>query len=234
MTATISIIPARGGSKGLPGKNTRHLLGEPLIAHTVRHSLRSKHVDRTIVTTDSEEIGSVARECGAEVIERPEALSGDRASSESALLHALDHLEERERCVPDLVVFLQCTSPIRADNDIDNAVDRLLETEADSLLSVCAFHRFVWRDDSTGPVSYNYDYRNRPRRQERVPEYLENGSMYVFRPWVLREGGNRLGGRIELYQMADSSAVEIDTLADFMLCETILRQSLRDVNPSEH
>ena len=233
MAATISIIPARGGSKGLPRKNTRHLLGEPLIAHTVRHSLMSKHVDRTIVTTDSEEIGAVARDCGAEVIERPKALSGDGASSESALLHALDHLEGQERYVPDLVVFLQCTSPIRADGDIDHAVDRLLETEADSLLSVCAFHRFIWREGSAGPESFNYDYRNRQRRQERSPEYLENGSMYVFRPWVLREGGNRLGGRIELYQMADSSAVEIDTLADFLLCEAILRQSSRGVRPSE-
>ena len=225
MTLTISIIPARGGSKGLPGKNTRELLGEPLIAHTVRHSLMAKHIDRTIVTTDSVQIGAVARNCGAEVIDRPKALSGDGASSESALLHALDELERRECYVPDLVVFLQCTSPVRADDDIDLAVDRLLEREADSLLSVCTFHRFVWRDGPAGPVSFNYEYQNRPRRQERAPEYLENGSIYVFRPWVLRQSGNRLGGRIELYRMADSSAVEIDTLDDFMLCEAIMRRS---------
>ena len=222
MTEIISIIPARGGSKELPRKNVLPFLREPLIAHTIRQSLRSQRVNRTFVSTDDEEIASVSIRCGADVIKRPSEISGDAATSEQALHHALDELERRESYTPDLVVFLQCTSPIRGDNDIDDAIDSLMASGADSLLSVCQFHRFIWRIQQGRPTSFNYDYRNRQLRQYLSPEFMENGSIYIFKPWVLLQFDNRLGGKIQLYEMDYFSSFEIDTLDDFMLCEAIM------------
>ena len=161
------------------------------------------------------------------MIHRPGAISGDRATSEEALHHAINFLERRESYCPDLVVFLQCTSPIRSDGDIDAAIELVLETNADSLLSVCRFHRFIWRTDHGRPTSLNYDYRNRKLRQQRSDEFIENGSIYIFKPEVLRKYNNRLGGKIELYEMDDFSSIEIDTWEDFVLCEAILKYLLR-------
>ena len=223
LTKIVSVIPARGGSKGLPGKNIRPIMGEPLIGHTIRQSLNSKRVDRTFVSTDSAEIGQVAEQCGAEVIWRPAAISGDQASSEAALHHAIHDLKRRESYVPDLVVFLQCTSPVRSRHDIDAAIELMIDSNADSLLSVCEFHRFVWRTDEGRPVSFNYDYQSRELRQNRSPEFVENGSIYIFKPWVLERHDNRLGGRIQFYEMDYLSSIEIDTLADFIICEAIMR-----------
>ena len=223
MTQVIAVIPARGGSKGLPGKNIRPILGEPLIGHSIRQSLSSKHVDRTFVSTDSPDIAAVARQYRTEVIHRPRAISGDRATSEEALHHAISDLRRRESYVPDLVVFLQCTSPIRSDDDIDAAIEMMLETGADSLLSVCKFHRFIWRMDDGSPTSFNYDYRNRQLRQHHSPEFMENGSIYIFRPEILKMYDNRLGGKIQLYEMDYFSSIEIDTWEDFVLCEAILK-----------
>jgi len=219
----IAVIPARGGSKELPRKNLQPLAGKPLIAHTIEAALAAFSVDRVIVSTEDEEIARVASEHGAEVVRRPDELASDDASSESALLHVLDHLLEEEQIEPDLVVFLQATSPLRRDHDIDDAVATLRDNDSDSVLSVVASHRFLWRQGETGPEPLNYDYHARPRRQEREPEYVENGSIYVLKPWVLRQHENRLGGRIALYEMDRWSAVDIDDAADLALCESILR-----------
>ena len=217
----LATILARGGSKGIPRKNVRLLAGKPLIAHTIEHARQARSVDRVVVSTDDPEIAAVSEQYGAEVVWRPAEISGDTASSESALLHALDFLEQAEGYRPDLVVFLQCTSPIRRPKDIDQAVQTLLDEDADSLLSVVPFHLFVWRlvDGQGQPV--DYDHRRRPRRQDRQPEYMENGSIYVFKPWVLRQFNNRLGGKIALYVMDGWSSVDINTLRDFELCEWI-------------
>ena len=224
MVSCVSIIPARGGSKGLPRKNVRLLLGEPLIAHTIRQSLNSELVARTLVSTDDDEIASISVQYGAEVIERPAEISGDSASSEKALHHVLDELQQRESFTPDIVVFLQCTSPVRRRHDIDRAIETFTGSGSDSLLSVCRFHRFIWTAEEGGPVSQNYDYRNRQLRQNLSPEFMENGSIYVFKPWVLRELDNRLGGKIQFYEMDYFSSFEIDTLEDFILCEAILQR----------
>ena len=221
MRSILAIIPARGGSKGIPRKNLLVLAGKPLIVHTIEHALQARSVDRVVVSTDDPEIAAVSKQYGAEVIWRPAEISGDTASSESALLHALDFLERTEGYRPALVVFLQCTSPIRHPKDIDQAVQTLLDEDADSLLSVVPFHLFIWRlvDGQGQPV--DYDHRHRPRRQDRQPEYMENGSIYVFKPWVLRRFNNRLGGKIALYVMDGWSSVDINTLRDFELCEWI-------------
>lgn len=219
----LAIIPARGGSKGVAGKNIRPVAGKPLIAHTIEQAHQSALISRVIVSTDSPAIGAVANQYGAEVIWRPAEISHDTASSESALLHVLDYLAEQEQYNPTLVAFLQCTSPVRRPGDIDAAIQTLRNQQADSLLSVVPSHHWVWRINHNGQLdSYNFDYRQRPRRQDRPTEYDENGSIYLFKPYILRQLNNRLGGKIAFYQMSEWSLVDIDTLHDFELCEWAL------------
>ncbi len=216
------IIPARGGSKGLPGKNIRPLNGTPLITHSIQHALRSRYDKKVVVSTDDAQIASVSKAAGAEVVERPADISGDTASSESALIHALTSIEQ-QGFAPDLIVFLQCTSPIREDNDIDNAIELLLQEGSDSLLSASHNHRFIWKKGPEGYYSVNYDYNKRQRRQDLEPEYVENGSIYIFKPWVLKKNNNRLGGKVSLYLMSDESSYEIDTAMDFMIIENLMK-----------
>ena len=214
----IAIIPARGGSKGVPRKNVRPLAGKPLIAHSIQDAQESTLIDHVYVSTDDQEIATVSTQYGAKIIDRPAELANDTASSESALIHAIEALEN-QNINPDLLVFLQCTSPIRTGADIDQAIAKLNAQQADSLLSVSPSHRFLWEEVNGVAKSINYDYRHRPRRQDMNPQYVENGSIYVFKPWVLKEHQNRLGGKIALYVMSEMAALEIDTIDDFRMIE---------------
>ena len=218
----LTIIPARGGSKGLPGKNIKMLNGKPLLAHSIEQAKMSSHENRIVVSTDAKDIAKVARDYGAEVIERPAEISGDTASSESALVHALKVVTE-SGYIPDLICFLQCTSPIRQTTDVESAINQLIKENSDSLLSVSANHRFIWKMGENGPISINYDFNNRKRRQDLDPEFVENGSIYIFKPWVLKENNNRLGGKVSLYLMSDESSYEIDSAMDFMVIENLMK-----------
>ncbi|HEY9766444.1 MAG TPA: acylneuraminate cytidylyltransferase family protein, partial [Chroococcales cyanobacterium] len=120
--AVLAVIPARGGSKGIPRKNVRLLAGKPLIAHAIEAARGSRSIDRVVVSTDDTEIGRVAERFGAEVVWRPTEISGDTASSEAALLFTLDFLESKEGYRPDILVFLQCTAPLTLAEDIDDTV----------------------------------------------------------------------------------------------------------------
>lgn len=222
----LSIIPARGGSKRLPKKNIHPFLGKPLIAHTICQSLSANCVSRTVVTTDDDEIANVVTDYGAEVIHRPSEISTDTATSESALLHAIDYLEKTEGYIPDIIVFMQCTSPIRTARDIESAVTVLNSERADSVVSVVPWHLLTWIMDDEGAKSYNFDYNVRKRYQETQKEYMENGSLFVFKPWILRQNGNRLGGKIALYEMHPLSCFETDTEDTFSICEMIMKQLL--------
>jgi N-acylneuraminate cytidylyltransferase len=225
MKKILAIIPARGGSKGILRKNIRLIAGKPLIGYTIEQALKTPSINRVVVSTDDAEITTVSQQFGAEVIQRPKELSNDTATSESALIHVLDYLKNIEGYEPDLIVFLQATSPIRESDDIENAINLFLQENADSLLSVIKSHPWLWRINDGQPESFNFNYRNRPRRQDRVPEYLENGSIYIFKPWVLVKFNNRLGGKIALYEMNEKSLVDIDEPWDLELCEHIMLQS---------
>lgn len=219
------IIPARGGSKGLPGKNIKPLNGKPLIAYSIDHAKKCKFDHEIFVSTDCDEIARVSMEYGAKVIRRPSEISGDTATSESALLHALNELEAQGKNA-DLIVFLQCTSPIREDNDINAAIDLLITENSDSLLSASPNHRFIWKKTEAGFNAINYDYKNRKRRQDLEPEYVENGSIYIFKPWVLKNLNNRLGGKISLYCMKEEAAFEIDSSFDFFVIENLIKGNM--------
>lgn len=223
--STITIIPARGGSKGVVGKNVRDLSGIPLIAHSILDAQEAQLVDKVYVSTDAPEIAEVSHSYGAEVIYRPAELASDTASSESALIHALSEIEKTGVSL-DLVVFLQCTSPIRAGADIDRAITKLQTENADSLLSVSPSHRFLWEEVDGVAKSINYDYRNRQRRQDMKQQYVENGSIYIFKSWVLQDLKNRLGGKISMFLMSEAAGWEIDSILDFEIAEFLLKKQV--------
>jgi N-acylneuraminate cytidylyltransferase len=223
MNQVICVIPARGGSKGIPGKNIRPLGGKPLLAWSIEQARQTPRISRVFVSTDSEEIAKVARQFEAEVIQRPAEISGDTASSESCLVHALDYIKAKENLEPDLMVFLQPTSPLREADDIQKAIETLEREQADSLFSACRVEGFVWRVEKDGAArSFTYDHQNRPRRQDAPEDLIENGSIYIFKPGVLRQFNNRLGGKISVYRMPALNSFQIDEPADLELIEQLM------------
>ena len=224
----VAVIPARGGSKGIPRKNLLPLAGKPLLAHSILQAKLTPGITRVVVSTDDAEIAAVSREWGAEVVPRPTELSGDKASSESALLHVLDYLKNKESYEPDLVVFLQATSPCRQPGEIQAALDTLRRENADSLFSACRVEGFAWRLRAGAVTPVNYDPVKRPMRQDLQEEiWEENGSFYIFKPSVLRKFNSRLGGRIAIYRMSALNSFQIDEPGDVELLELLLsyRQS---------
>lgn len=224
MSATVAIIPARGGSKGIPRKNLVDVCGKPLIAWSILQAKNARHIDSVWVTSDDDEILAVAESFGARPIRRPAEISGDQATSESAWLHALDVIEAQGVAI-GLVVAMQATSPIRESLDLDGGLEMLREQGFDSLLSVAEVEDFfTWRiAENGGAESVNYDYRNRKRRQQIEKRYLENGSFYVFRPEQLRRENNRLGGLIGLFVMGRHKMFQIDNPEDIELCAAMMR-----------
>ncbi len=216
----VAIIPARGGSKGVPGKNLRPFLGKPLIVHTIEQARAEPLIDRVVVSTDDDAIAQVASATGAQVIIRPAELATDTAPSEGALRHALAELAA-QGYTPDLVVFLQATSPLRGETDLAAAIHRLLQHGANSLFSASRVHGFVWRRQESGLRALTYAPERRPRRQDIGEDLLENGSFYLFEPEVLLRHDNRLGGTVAVYEMDPLCGFQIDQPDDFALLERL-------------
>ncbi len=223
LSETLAVIPARGGSKGVPRKNLRLLAGRPLVAHSIEQALAARGISRVVVSTEDAEIAEVSRRYGAEVIERPLSLSNDVASSESALLHVLEHLDLQEQYRPDHVVFLQCTSPLSTSADMDAVLQALEDQQADSVLSACRFHGFVWKAGEAAE-GINHDLRVRPRRQDREAQYLENGAIYAFRTAGFLAARHRFFGKTILHEMSPERSFEIDTPLDLEIAESLFRR----------
>lgn len=231
----VVIIPARGGSKGIPEKNLINLAGRPMLAWSIEQAKNSQLVDIVFVSTDDDKIAGVSQEYGAEIIKRPPELATDTSSSEDALLHAIDFIEQQKKIKIDIVVFLQATSPIREKDDIDNAILKYFSSKADSLFS-CSRVRdfFVWEKRGNNYFSVNYDYRKRKLRQEIKSRYLENGSIYIFTPELIRKEHNRLGGKISLYQMPFWKSFQVDDWSDIQICQHfMINKLLTKVNKRE-
>lgn len=221
----LAIIPARGGSQGLPGKNVARVGGVPLVARAVHAALAAERIGRVVVTTDDDEIADLARSAGAEVVVRPAELADATASSESALLHALAELDlEMPRSGPrgrgaGVTVFIQATSPFIDPADLDAAVARVEEGERDVVFAATPTHGFLWREraddaDGASAVGVNHDPTNRPRRQDRAPEFLETGAFYVLRTDGFVTARHRFFGRIGIQPVHSDFAIEIDDAAD--------------------
>ncbi|WP_102868694.1 acylneuraminate cytidylyltransferase [Pseudovibrio exalbescens] len=222
MTRVIAVIPARGGSKGLPGKNIRELGGVPLVERTVKAAHDSKYISEVCVSSDCSEILSVARRAGAKCIRRPDALSGAEAPSESALLHALGELEISSSD-NGVLVFLQCTSPFTTGEDIDRVLTPVLHDGFDSAFSASSSHGFIWGVDEKGRAyGISHDHKlPRQRRQDMSPQYLESGAIYVMRFEAFLREKTRFCGCTTLIAV-DAPQIEIDTFEDWRLAEVYI------------
>jgi len=221
-----SIILARGGSKGVPNKNIVDFCGKPLIAWTIEQCLQSENVDSVWVSSDSQEILNISKKYGAKTIQRPDNISGDFATSESAWLHAIKFIEESGSI--DLVFAPQVTSPLREVKDIDTAIKLFQKEKYDSMFSSSIVEDlFFWEKDINNKLqSINYNYLDRKRRQDMTEKIVENGSFYIFKPEIIKKYGNRFGGSIGHSRMDFWKMFEIDNLEDLKMCSSLMKDFL--------
>ncbi|MFE1880394.1 cytidylyltransferase domain-containing protein [Streptomyces diastatochromogenes] len=213
MRRVLAVIPARGGSKGVPAKNLAPIGGVPLVARAVRECLATRLVTDVVVSTDDQAIAAAAREAGAEVVLRPAAIAGDTATSEAAVLHAMDAHEALHGAPVDVVLLVQCTSPFLIREDVDGVAGAVAEQGADTAVTVAPFHGFVWRhSDEAGEGGYgvNHDKSFRPRRQDRPQDFLETGAAYAMDAAGFRKHQHRFFGRTELVRTDPARVLEID------------------------
>ena len=216
----IAIIPARGGSRGLKDKNIRPLLGQPLIAHTIRACRKSELIDNVFVSTDSHKISEVSKKYGAYVIARPPELAQDDSQSEEALIHAMKRIGY---C--DIVVFLQCTSPIRREGELDFAIKKLINQRRDSAFTATEVHQYL-RFDGYGRWHWT---KYRHMRQDKKPAIIENGNFYVMRTEGLLNYGRRLFGKKLIIRQPWWCGLEVDTEEDLEACELLMRWKLSEL-----
>ena len=221
MDKVIAIVLARGGSKGIPRKNVLDFCGKPLVAWSVLQAQETPEIDKVFLSSDSKEILDIGKEYGAIPIERPEEFASDTASSESAIKHALSTLENE----PEIIVMLEPTAPLRMPGDLSNAINKFVEEGWDSGFSGAELEDFlIWkRDDRDELVSVNYDFVHQTRRQDRKPDFVENGAIYLFKPEVLY-ANNRFGGKIGISMMEFWQSFEIDNPEDWPFLETLFEK----------
>jgi N-acylneuraminate cytidylyltransferase len=221
----ISIIPARSGSKGIPKKNIIDFCNKPLIAWSILQAANTPEIDEVYVSSDSDEILDVAKKYGANLIKRPDEIAGDTATSESAVEHALEVIG----FPAEMVIMLQATAPLRKPDDLSRAISQFKAERLDSAFSGAVLDDFlIWEKAPNGILnSFNYDYRKRGRRQYRKPQFVENGSFYIFKPDILFSTGNRLGGKIGIFLMDFWQSFEIDTLDDLELVKILFELKLK-------
>jgi N-acylneuraminate cytidylyltransferase len=217
----IGVIPARGGSQGVPGKNLQRVGGLPLVTRAIR-ALGLAGLAQVAVTTDDRAIAAEAARAGAEVVARPAELAGPTASSESAILHALDAIEQHSgRPLPDVLVFAQATSPFLDPRDIQAAVSRIYSGEADVVFAAVESHSFGWFDEGRGPEPLGHPVDYRPRRQELGARYTETGGFYAAGTAGFRAAGYRFFGRLAVQTVRSDTALEIDSLTDLTVARTL-------------
>jgi N-acylneuraminate cytidylyltransferase/CMP-N,N'-diacetyllegionaminic acid synthase len=230
------IIPARGGSKGLPGKNLRRLGALSLIGHAVASAREARLLSRFIVSTDSPVIAEEARRHGAEApFVRPAELASDQAGMLGVLQHAVRWLESAAGVRPDLVVTLQPTSPFRVGADIDRTIEKVSATGADSAQTLCeaSYHPFFMKTlEGDRTVALFPDGHKYVRRQDAPAVYQPSGAVYVTRYQVLMEQGHILGDDNRGVVMGFEASANIDTEWDFMLAELILREGRAPIPPA--
>lgn len=220
----VALIPARGGSKGLPGKNVRNFCGKPLISWSIEQAFAAG-ASAVFVTTDSQEIAHVSAASGAVIVPRPAELAGDSSTSESALLHAV-----RAAGIADeaFLIFLQATSPVRRVIDVEKGVALLRAGSFDSVFSANRIDDLtVWTKGhgKLEPVQIQRSMERLPR-QRRQPIFVENGSFYIFKAGALMKNQSRLHGRIGSVQTPIWTMNEIDDHDDWVTCEALMKKFL--------
>lgn len=225
-TRILGLIPARGGSKGVPGKNLRLLGGKPLIAHSIDAARRSRHLDRVVLSTDSPAIMSLAASIDVP-FRRPPSLASDTATTASVIAHLIEWLQTERRSLPEIIVLLQPTAPLRSALDIDRCLDLILDAGGESIVSVCEaprHHHPAWQFeiDASGTLAA-CDGRPLPeiipRRQLLTPTYVRNGAIYAFRTSLFLRTGSFYSERTLAYVMPPERSINIDTLGDWEAAE---------------
>lgn len=227
----LAVIPARGGSKGIPKKNIIDLLGKPLLYYSIKSAKESKYIDKVIISTDDFEIAEVAKKLGAEVpFLRPKEISGDKAKSIDAFIHAIKELEKLEEKY-DYILLLQNTSPLRQSWHIDEAIEKLIESNERSLVSVsevtehpCIMRTLNEKDETINILNLNGDMR----RQDFSPIYIVNGAIYIQKnDEYLNLNTNLNGGKLA-YVMAREYSVDIDEYLDLDIATHYLKKMKED------
>ena len=217
----IAFIPVRGGSKSIPLKNIKPFCGKPLVYWNVQALQETSVIDRIVVATDSVDIEEAVKTFGfskVEVYRRSAENASDTASTESVMLEYLKACPLQNN---DLFMLVQATSPLTRTEDFSSAVKIYNASDCDSLLSCVRTKRFFWTEDGE---SINYDYRNRPRRQEFDGLMMENGAFYINRVENILRDKNRLSGKIAVYEMPEFTSVEIDEPEDWVIAESIMKK----------
>lgn len=220
----ISIIPARGGSKGIPRKNIRLINGKPLIYYSIDASTSCDLISETYVSTEDAEIAEYSNIYGADVIERPAELAGDESSSIDVILHVLDYLESNDN-LPDAFVLLQPTSPLRTSKDIENAINLFVENDCDSLVSVCELdHHALLNFSLKGDyLIQNTDERFFSSRRQDMPTYYTlNGAIYITTPEFIRKNRSFYADKTIPYVMDKERSIDVDTPLDLKIVEFLL------------
>lgn len=221
----LAIIPARGGSKGIPRKNIKLLKGKPLIWYSINAALESKYINKVVLSTEDKEIAQVAKDCGAEVIWRPDELAQDETKTAPVLIDVITQLE-KENYKPDVVVLLQATCPHRDAKALDDAIETFLNhPECDSTFVVKkeGWTHSLWRESHDGTPFGLYDYRNRPRRQDENEHYnlmRETGETYIIKTDVMMQVKDFIGEK-PIFHVVENS-IDIDTIEDFKKAEELL------------
>jgi CMP-N-acetylneuraminic acid synthetase len=220
---TICIIPARGGSTGIPMKNLIKLNKKPLLYYSVIASQNSKFISKTVVSTDDKEIAEYAQSLGAEVVIRPKKISGNVVGLEPTIFHVLNHFKKQENFKPDTVVTLQNTSPFRNSIHIDRAYSLFKKGNFDSVISGFKSKFLLWEKKEKHVIPINYNPSKRPRRQEMQKYFIENGAIYITKYDSLKKFKSRVCGTVGVYEMSQKSSLEIDDLFDIYLAKQFLK-----------
>ena len=221
----IAIIPARGGSKGIPGKNIKNFEGKPLISHSIEYAQDSKLVREIYVSTDDDQIAHISKTAGAKIIKRPAKFATDTSSTESVIKHSLNNIDDP----PDIVILLQPTSPLRPKNSLDPIINKFIDGKYDSMLSLSPSNNFFWNIENS-KITPEYDYLNRKRRQDITSDekkYFENGSVYIFTRDHFESNNNRLGGNIGYVIFPEEYGYEIDVPKDLIILEQLSREIIK-------
>ena len=219
------LILARGGSKGIPKKNIKFFCGKPLVEWSIIQAKNSKRVKKIFLSSDSNEILKVGKKHGINIIKRPKKHSGDKSTSESALLHAIKNFSEIDKRG---VVFLEPTSPLRKKRDIDKLIDSFFKFNWDSGFTAGVLKDFlIWRKNKFDNLSsINYDYKNRGQRFHRENCFVENSLAYIFKPEILLKYNNRLGGKIGITFNDVWQSFEIDEKDDWNFVSSIFIEKI--------
>lgn len=218
---TIAFIPVRGGSKSIPLKNVKSFCGKPLVYWTARAAQYAKEIDEVIIGTDSEEIKKTVLAFGfnkLKVYDRSKVNAADSSSTESVMLEYLNGVNLNSL---DTFVLIQATSPFLSQTDLSKGILQLKNSKSDSLLSCAIVKRFFWNKEGK---AMNYDFKNRPRRQDFEGTLIENGAFYINTVSNILKFGNRLSGNIEIYQMPEYSMTEIDEPDDWVYAEYLMKK----------